>query len=301
MKTLIMMPGQGSQKKGMGGELIAKHSAAKAVFTAASEALGYDMEELCLLDPEEKLIQTEFTQPALLTVSIAMWEANKDRFSGKQLLFAGHSLGEISALVAAGRLPFGEAVQLVKTRGQQMQKASPVGKGAMAAILRLEPETIKSICDSLSSGEDKVQPANYNSTGQTVISGEAKKVAEACRLLKDAGGKTIPLKVSAPFHSYLMEPAKQAMRPLIEGLAWKQLETAFIPNVSAEICNSYKSSFLVDQITAPVNWVQTLHSATKYGVEEFVEVGPGKVLSGLAKRELKDKGPKCLHISELDS
>ena len=289
MKTLVMMPGQGSQKKGMGQELVAKYSTAKAVFAKASDALGYDMEELCFLDPGEKLVQTEYTQPALLTVSLAMWEVAKENIQTKDLIFAGHSLGEISALVAAECLEFGEAVKLVRSRGREMQKACPVGKGAMAAILKLSPAEIQDICNDLSTPEKKVQPANYNSSGQTVISGESEKVAQACERVKEQGGKAIPLK------------AKSAMKHKIEGLSWKNLQGSFIPNVSAEVCKTYNSSFLVDQITSPVRWVQTLHCAVKEGVNEFIEVGPGNVLCGLAKRELKDMGPICLNASGMYS
>jgi len=298
MNTLVMMPGQGSQKKGMGQELVQNSPEAKKVFLAASETLGYDMEELCFLDPQDKLIQTEFTQPALLTVSIAMWEANKPKLEGKKLCFAGHSLGEFSALVAAGVLKFEDAVKLVRTRGQEMQKACPQGQGAMAAALKLEPKQITEICENLSTGTNKVQTANFNSSGQTVISGETVKVSEACVQIKEQGGKAIPLKVSAPFHSYLMEPAKTAMRPHLENAAWEPLQSSFIPNVNAEICEKYQSSFLIDQITAPVRWVQTLHCAAEAGISEFIEVGPGNVLTGLAKREFKRKGLNCFHISD---
>ena len=273
MKTAFVFPGQGSQFVGMGKGL------AEGLLDEASAVLGFDIKKLCFEGPEEELKRTEITQPAILTVSVAAFEHLKMRPSA----VAGHSLGEYSALVAAGSLAFKDAVKIVYQRGKFMQEAVPEGKGAMSAILGASRDKIVEICRQVGN----VQPANFNSPDQVVISGEAEAVKLAGQKLKEAGAKRIiPLMVSAPFHSQLMEPA--AKRLAVE-LSKIEIRDAVIPvmdNVTADFVTEGGKirDLLIRQVTGSVLWEDSVRKMINDGIGEFIEVGPGRVLSGLIKK-----------------
>ncbi len=285
-KWAFVFPGQGAQAVGMGKNLYENSTVARAVFEEASEALSLDMQKLCFEGPEEALRLTENTQPAILTVSVAAYRAFSEEIDLMPAYLAGHSLGEYAALVAAGVFAFRDAVYAVKQRGKFMQEAVPVGEGAMAAILGLPSGKVTEICGEAAEGE-VVDPANFNSPGQVVISGHKGAVERAGELAKAAGAKkVIPLSVSAPFHSALMRPAGERLKEVLEGFQVGLMEIPVIANVTAKPYETVDDviPMLVRQVSSPVYWEQTMAAMKNLGVDRIVEMGPGKVLSGLFKR-----------------
>ena len=281
----FIFPGQGSQYVGMGKELFENFSMAKQVFEEADDALGLSLSALCFNGPEEALKLTENTQPAVLTTSIAALKVLQSEKGMIPQLTAGHSLGEYTALVASGALTFAEAVKIVRLRGKFMQEAVPLGEGAMAAVLGMEREQIEKICEEVSSGE-VLTPANFNCPGQIVIAGHMKAVHRAMERVKQEGKKAILLPVSAPFHSPLMKPAGERLEKALEEISVSDLKIPVVTNVEAE-ANSSKDrvrGLLVAQVSSPVRWEESMGKMTEKGIEQVLEIGPGKVLSGLMKR-----------------
>ena len=284
MNTAFVFPGQGSQYIGMGKSLAEKFAAARDVFEQADQALGFSLSELCFEGPPEILQLTENMQPALLTVSVAAWRVLDDH-NVKADFVAGHSLGEYSALVAAGSLAFADAVRLVRKRGQYMQEAVPVGVGAMAALLKLPPEKLYSILTEASQGE-VVAAANYNSPDQVVIAGHAGAVARAVELAKAAGAKrAILLQVSAPFHCPLMEPAQQRLQADLDDTEFRDLTVPLVNGWQAKIIRTGDEARegLYQQVPNPVRWTDVIRELAAQDVSRVVEVGAGGVLTGLLR------------------
>ncbi|HEV2522918.1 MAG TPA: ACP S-malonyltransferase [Candidatus Acidoferrales bacterium] len=284
-KLAFLFPGQASQYPGMGKELAANHPEAQSVFTEADRALGFSVSELCFTGSEEALKLTANTQPAILTVSVATYRVLAEK--GVQPDFvAGHSLGEFSALVAAGSLEFSDAVRLVRRRGEYMQSAVPEGVGAMAAILGLAPAQVAGICRQAADGE-VVAPANLNSPEQTVISGHAGAVKRAVEMASAGGAKrAVILPVSAPFHSSLMQPAAQRLEADLRATPFQALRVPLVNNADAEMTTSGDDAreSLIRQVTLPVRWEESIRELIDQGANTFVEVGPGKVLTGLLRQ-----------------
>ena len=285
----VIFPGQGSQKAGMGQGLRESFPESKEVYDIADSVITDDMSEslsqLIAEDRENKLTLTEYTQPAVLTVSIAAYRALKVR-GFQPSWVAGHSLGEYSAHVAAGTLKFNDAVRIVRRRGRYMQEAVPVGQGAMAAILGLDEDTVKRACLDVAGG-DVVTPANLNGGGQIVIAGEKKAVHRAVERAKTLGARrAILLPVSAPFHCALMQPAQDRLEPELRALPVSDPLCPVVANVDAQPKHDSKSAIqaLVDQVSAPVQWEAVVRRLATEGVTTYVEVGPGTVLSGLIRK-----------------
>ena len=287
MTLAFIFPGQGSQAAGMGRELAERHTAARAVFEEADEALGFALSRLCFEGPAEDLQLTENTQPAILATSIAALRAAEAEGLPRPAFVAGHSLGEYSALVAAGALSLADAVRTVRKRGRYMQEAVPVGVGAMAAVLGADLETIESVCAEARRGEEVCGAANINSPAQIVIAGSAAAVERAIPLLKERGAKrAIPLKVSAPFHCALMLPAQERLAADLEQIEFNDLSVPLVTNVDARVIRTGAEArdSLVRQVSSTVRWRESVELLAREGVETFVEVGPGKVLSGLVRQ-----------------
>jgi [acyl-carrier-protein] S-malonyltransferase len=284
-KLAFLFPGQASQYPGMGRELAANHPAARSVFDEADKALGFSVSDLCFNGSEEELKLTANTQPAILTASVATYRVLAE--NGVQPAFvAGHSLGEFSALVAVGGLEFADAVRLVRRRGEYMQSAVPEGVGAMAAILGLAPAQVAGICRQAADGQ-VVAPANLNSPEQTVISGHAEAVKRAVELASAGGAKrAVMLPVSAPFHSSLMQPAAVRLEVDLRATAFHTLRVPLVNNADAELTTSGDEAreALVRQVTLPVRWEESIRELIDQGVNTFVEVGPGRVLTGLLRQ-----------------
>jgi len=284
-KLAFLFPGQASQYCGMGRDLAANFPESKAVFDAADSALGFSITQTCFEGSEEALKLTENTQPAILTVSTAAYRA----LAGKGIVpdfVAGHSLGEYSALVAAGGVDFSAAVKLVRARGKYMQEAVPAGQGAMAAILGLSPTEVAEICKKAAEN-DVVSPANLNSPEQTVISGSAAAVKRAVEIASQSGAKrAVILPVSAPFHCALMLPAQQRLEPDLRATQFSVLKIPLVTNVDAQAITTGDEArdALIRQVTAPVRWLDSVREMIESGVTVFLEVGPGKVLSGLLRQ-----------------
>ena len=285
MKTAFLFPGQGSQALGMLSE---SADAVAGTFEEASEALGYDLWSLTQQGPVEQLNQTEFTQPALLTVSVALWRLWAEA-GGRADFVAGHSLGEYSALVASNVLSLSDGVRVVQKRGQLMQAAVPLGAGGMAAVMGLEDDKILAACRQATTDAQSgsVQPANLNAPGQVVISGTQAALDRAIELCQDAGAKrAIALNVSAPFHSELMRPAADALRETLAQVTFSNPKIDIIQNVLAEPCRDIEGlqENLVAQLYSAVRWTESIQYLYQAGVTHVIECGPGKVLSGLNKR-----------------
>jgi len=282
-KVAFLFPGQGSQKVGMGKAACDASPEAKAVFDSADEALGESLSGLCFEGPEEQLTLTANTQPAVLTTSIALLHALGETPD----VAAGHSLGEYSAHVCAGTVDFADAVRLVRLRGQYMQEAVPVGVGAMAAALRIDAEVVEKICAET---EGKVEAVNYNSPGQVVIAGEKGAVERAVEAIKAQKGRALPLPVSAPFHSSLMKPAEERLEASLAEITWSAPTLPVYVNVDAVAVSTGDAArdALLRQVSRPVRWQQSIEKMIADGVALFVEIGPGRVLTGLVGRISKE-------------
>lgn len=292
--TAFIFPGQGSQFAGMGKDLADNFVSAREVFAEADEALGFSLSSLCFTGPDEELKLTTNTQPAILTVSVAALRVVRAETGLKPAFLAGHSLGEYSALVAAGAMSFADAVRTVRARGAFMQQAVPVGVGAMAAILGVEDGVLQEICAEAAQGE-VVSPANFNSPGQIVIAGHAGAVNRAIEIAKARGfRKAMLLPVSAPFHCSLMNPAGERLAEALEAVEINPLVTPVVTNVEAKPNGDETrvKDLLVRQVSAPVLWDASVREMVRLGIADFVEIGPGKVLSGLVKRISKDVGAR---------
>ena len=299
-RTAFVFPGQGSQAAGMGRELAERFAAARQVFEQADQALDFPISRLCFEGPAEDLKLTENTQPALLTCSLATLAVLGERGIEANYV-AGHSLGEYSALVAAGSLRFEDAVRLVRERGRYMQEAVPAGVGAMAALLGLPGEELDSICAEAANGE-VVSPANFNAPGQVVIAGHAGAVSRAVELAKTRGArKAVLLSVSAPFHCALMKPAQQRLAGDLDAVAFRDLAIPLVNNYAAREIRSGEQARegLNAQVPNPVRWEESVRRLAAQGVEHFIEVGPGKVLTGLLKRI--DRSLKGSNVEDLKS
>ena len=285
----FLFPGQGSQTVGMGRAFADAFPESRAVFADADRALGEPLSELIFNGPADQLTLTENTQPAILTASIAAYRALESR-GCRPAMVAGHSLGEYSAHVAAGTFPFADAVRLVRNRGRYMQEAVPVGTGAMAAILGLDPAAVELACQEAAEG-DVVSAANLNAPGQVVIAGSGAAVARASARAKALGAKrAIPLQVSAPFHCALMQPAQDRLAPELRALRARAPQIPVIANVDAQPKRDAAGAIeaLVRQVSAPVRWDGIMKRLVAEGVNVFIEVGPGTVLSGLARKAARD-------------
>jgi len=281
----FLFPGQGSQAAGMGKELAALYPIARQTFQEADDALGFSLSQLCFEGPDDQLKMTEITQPAVLTVSIAVARVLKEKGIAPQYV-AGHSLGEYSAHVAAGTFAFGDAVRTVRKRGQYMQETVPAGQGAMAAVLGMPIDALQQVCNEAAQGE-VVSPANINSPDQIVISGHQKAVERAVELAKQRGAKrAIMLSVSAPFHCALMQPAQDRLAADLGVLQLSNPEVPVISNIDAEPKTTADASraALIQQVTGAVQWANSIQKLIQLGVTTFIEAGPGKVLTGLMRQ-----------------
>ncbi len=282
----FVFPGQGSQSLGMLAELGAQYPLVIDTFREASEALGYDLWALTQNGPEEQLNQTDKTQPAILTASIALWRLWLAEGGARPAFVSGHSLGEYSALVAAGSLSLADAVRLVERRGQLMQEAVPAGQGAMAAILGLEDADVVAVCAEAAQGE-VVSAVNFNSPGQVVIAGAKAAVERAMEACKAKGAKrALPLPVSVPSHCELMRPAAERFAESVNAIEWKAPQIPLVQNVSAAVAADLDTlkRDLLEQLFKPVRWVECVQTLAANGAVQLVECGPGKVLAGLNKR-----------------
>ncbi len=301
-KIALLFPGQGSQAICMGRELQEKFSTARAVFEEADSALGFSLSQLCFDGPEEQLKLTEHTQPAILTVSVAVARVLAEH--GIEAVFAaGHSLGEYSAHVAAGTLSFADAVKTVRNRGRYMQEAVPAGKGAMAAILSLPADKIAALCaQAASETSSVVSAANLNSPDQTVISGAVAGVERAAELCKEAGArKTVMLPVSAPFHCALMQKAQDRLALDLHALNFSAPKIPVAVNVDAVLVQTGDAArdALIRQVTGSVRWVECMQLLIAQGVTHYIEAGPGKVLCGLMRQI--DRAQTCLNVEDVAS
>lgn len=297
-----LFPGQGSQAVGMGKALAEWSTRARAVYAAADDALGFALSVLCFEGPEDRLTQTENAQPAIVTTSIALLEALREVYPElpSPAYAAGHSLGEYSALVAAGALDLADAVRIVRERGRAMQVAVPAGEGGMAAVMGASDEQIVQLCIEASAGE-VLSPANFNAPGQVVIAGAQSAVDRAVELAKTLKLKAIPLKVSAPFHCSLMAPAGASVARSLSGVALANPAFPVVANVDAQPNRSKDriADLLVRQVDSPVRWQASIQTIADAGVTHALELGPGKVLAGLVKRI--DKRVSVLSVNDQES
>jgi len=297
-KIAFVFPGQGSQYPGMGRDLWENFARARAVMDEADRATGFSLSRLCFEGPAEELQLTPNTQPAILAVSVAAAEILREK-GIRPSYVAGHSLGEYSALVAAGAIGLQDAVRLVRKRGEYMQEAVPKGEGAMAALLGLEPAVAEDLCREAAQGQ-VVSPANWNSSAQVVIAGHTAAVARAVELARMRGAKrSVMLNVSAPFHCALMRPAEERLAMDLDALDFSDLSVPLINNVDARLVSASAEARdgLKRQVTAPVRWEQSMRALLVQGADRFVEVGPGKVLTGLLRQI--DREATCLRVEDV--
>ena len=300
LRLALVFPGQGSQSPGMGKELAEKFPAARQVFEEADDALGFAISRLCFDGPAEDLQLTENTQPAILTVSVAAFRAMREAGIAAPAFVAGHSLGEYSALVAAGALNLTDAVRTVRARGHYMQEAVPLGTGAMAAVIGGDLEAIGRICAE--ANQDQVcSIANINAPNQVVIAGNTEAVNRAIELLSGVARKVVKLNVSAPFHCALMKPAQDRLAVDLESLGFSEPAVPVVTNVDAGATTAPEElrDSLVRQVSAPVRWLESMRLLIEQGVDTFVEAGPGKVLSGLMRQISRDV--KMLNVEDAAS
>ena len=300
-KIAFIFPGQGSQSVGMGKDLCSNFAVSRQVFEEADDALGFKLSEMCFSGDEADLQLTANTQPAILTTSVAAFRAMESEGFQEPDFVAGHSLGEYSALVAAGAMSFADAVKTVRKRGTYMQEAVPIGVGAMAAILGLDLPTVEKACQDAAQGEI-CSPANINSPAQVVIAGNASAVDRAIEILRQRGAKrAIKLNVSAPFHCDLMLPAQERLARDLAEIECRDLRFPIIENVSAEenTRGERVKTALTEQVSKPVRWAQTIENLINKGVETFTEVGTGKVLSGLVRQINRDV--RCFNVENAES
>lgn len=301
MALAYIFPGQGSQSPGIGKNLAENFSVAGRIFEEADDALEFSISNVCFEGSAEDLQLTENTQPAILSVSAAALGVMESEGFPKPDFVAGHSLGEYSALVSAQSLPVSEAVKTVRLRGRYMQEAVPIGTGAMAAVLGAELKDIETACEEASQGQ-VCAPANINSPGQVVIAGNTEAVDRAGELLKTRGAKrVVKLNVSAPFHCALMEPAQRRLADDLSKVEFQDLTVSLVTNVdAAQIHNGVAArESLIRQVTAPVRWLESIELLINEGVDTFVEVGPGKVLTGLMRQI--NRNVKCFNVEDVDS
>jgi [acyl-carrier-protein] S-malonyltransferase len=300
-----IFPGQGSQAPGMGKELAEKFPVARQVFEEADDALGFAISRLCFEGPAEELQLTENTQPAILTTSVAAFRAARESGLPEPSFVAGHSLGEYSALVAAGVLELSDAVKTVRARGQYMQRAVPVGTGAMAAVIGGELKAIEDACRQASADQTKegqiCSVANSNSPSQVVIAGNTEAVDRAIELLKSVAKRVIKLNVSAPFHCALMKPAQDELAADLERLSFNEPRVPVVTNVDARVTTAPDElrDALLRQVSAPVRWLESMQLLVGKNAETFIEIGPGKILSGLMRQTNRDV--KCLNVEDAAS
>ena len=301
-KVAFVFPGQGAQKVGMCKDFYDNYACAKKVFEEADEALGFSISKMCFEGPEEELRLTKFTQPAILTCSLAALAVMRE-YGLECEIAGGHSLGEYSALAAAGVISLKDAVVAVNKRGQFMQEAVPVGEGAMAAVMGLEPDKIVEICQQVEKecGE-AVQAVNFNCPGQIVIAGATKAVEKATEALKAAGAKrAIPLPVSAPFHSTLMKPAAERLKEVLDKIEFRDAKFPVVANVTAEPVVKAEEirALLVKQAASPVKWEMSMRNMIRDGIDTYVEVGPGKTLTGFTRKI--DRAMNALNVEDMAS
>ncbi|HKG48355.1 MAG TPA: ACP S-malonyltransferase [Pyrinomonadaceae bacterium] len=299
-QSAMLFPGQGSQSPGMGKELAENFAVARQVFEEADDALGFAISRLCFDGPAEELQLTENTQPAILTVSVAAFRAMREAGIRAPAFVAGHSLGEYSALVAAGALSLAEAVRTVRARGRYMQEAVPVGTGAMAAVIGGELGEIERICAEAT--KDQVcSIANFNAPNQAVIAGNTEAVDRAVEMLQGVARKVVKLKVSAPFHCALMKPAQDRLAADLVRLSFSEPAIPVVTNVDARLTTAPDElrDALVRQVSAPVRWVESMQLLIEQGAGTFIEAGPGKVLSGLMRQINRDV--KMLNVEDAAS
>jgi [acyl-carrier-protein] S-malonyltransferase len=300
-KIAFIFPGQGSQTVGMGKDIAESDANARALFQAADERLGFSLSSLIFEGPQETLTLTYNAQPALLTTSIALLEKVKEAGITADYV-AGHSLGEYTALVAAGALSFADAVYAVRKRGEFMEEAVPAGEGTMAAVLGMDAAALEAVTNEVSAQGDPVQLANLNCPGQIVISGSKAGVEKAGQLAKERGAKrVIPLEVSGPFHSSLMKPAAGKLQEVLNGIATHDAKIPVIANVTAEpvVKKEEISRLLIEQLYSPVRWEESVQTMIALGVDTFIEIGPGKVLSGLVKKI--DRNVRVHAVNDLET